>query len=183
MKLIVGLGNPGEKYKNTRHNMGYMMLDKLADNHKVDKQRIKFNAELKFVNINRQQVVLAKPLTYMNLSGQAVGALMNWFKVPLEDLLVAYDDMDITSGIVKLKPKGGAGGHKGMTSIIAHLRTNEFARLRIGIGRPPDDTIDWVLGKISKTEAEIMQAALEKAAAAATSWINFGINYSMNEYN
>ena len=183
MKIIVGLGNPGLKYDRTRHNMGFMVIDQLASRLPTERKQNKLAAQIQLAAIGRDKVLLVKPQTYMNHSGQAVRAVTDWFKTEIEDLLVVYDDMDIETGLVKIKPKGGSGGHKGMTSVIQQLGGQDFARIRIGIGRPPDETIDWVLGGISKAEKPILLSAAEKAADAAVCWVQEGINSCMNKYN
>ena len=181
--MIVGLGNPGETYKNTRHNMGFMVIDQLVRSQNILKQQKKFSASLQFINIGQEQIVLVKPLTYMNLSGQPVRSLLQWFKMPLENLLIIYDDMDIEAFKIKIRPQGGSGGHKGLASIINSLNTQDFARIRIGIGRAPNEANNWVLGNISKNEAELLQKTIAEAAEAAECWARAGINMCMNTYN
>jgi PTH1 family peptidyl-tRNA hydrolase len=183
IKVIVGLGNPGLEYEFTRHNMGFMTIDKIADSLMVQKQQKKFSAHLQYVTVAEKKALLVKPLTYMNLSGQPVAAIMNWFKASLENLLVIYDDMDIETGNLKIKPQGGAGGHKGMGSIIKNIGSQEFARIRIGIGRPSTEAINWVLGRIGAEEKKIFDQTLAGAAEAAKLWAGEGINKCMNKYN
>ena len=136
MKLIVGLGNPGPHYAHNRHNVGYQCLERIAREHSMDFSKVMFKAYVASGQIAGEKVLLAKPLTFMNLSGQAARPLFRWYRVALPDLLVVYDDLDLPTGKIRLRKKGGSGGHKGMASIIEMLGTQDFARLRIGIGRP-----------------------------------------------
>ena len=183
MKIIVGLGNPGLQYDQTRHNMGFMAIDELSSSLPTDRKQKKHGAQMQFATLGANKVLLVKPLTYMNLSGNSVKAIQHMYKLETEDIMVIYDDMDIETGQVKIKPKGGSGGHKGMISIIQQLGSQDFARIRIGIGRPPDATIEWVLGRISKIEKPLLLSAVEKAAEAALCWVREGINPCMNKYN
>lgn len=175
MKVIVGLGNPGKKYSGTRHNIGFRVLEELARRHLVDKEESRFDAIIGHIRIGDEKVLLVKPLTYMNLSGRAVQPLMRWFKLDLENLLVNYDDMDLSPGDLRLRMKGGSGGHKGMASIIASLGSQEFSRIRIGIGRPDYEAINWVLGKFSAAEEKIMDEVISRAADAVEGWVKEGI--------
>ena len=175
MKVIVGLGNPGKKYSGTRHNIGFRVLEELARRHLVDKEESRFDAIIGHIRIGDEKVLLVKPLTYMNLSGRAVQPLMRWFKLDLENLLVNYDDMDLSPGDLRLRMKGGSGGHKGMASIIASLGSQEFSRIRIGIGRPDYEAINWVLGKFSAAEEKIMDEVISRAADAVECWVKEGI--------
>lgn len=183
MKVIVGLGNPGRKYSDTRHNIGFRVLEEIARRYSIEKEESRFDAIIGHIRIGGEKVLLVKPLTYMNLSGKAVQPLMRWFKLNLGDLIVIYDDMDLPSGTLRLRPQGGSGGHKGMASIIDRLGSQEFARIRIGIGRPNDEAIDWVLGKFSPTEQKLMEEAISQAASAVECWVKQGIDQAMNEYN
>lgn len=183
MKVIVGLGNPGRKYSDTRHNIGFRVLEEIARRYSIEKEESRFDAIIGHIRIGGEKVLLVKPLTYMNLSGKAVQPLMRWFKLNLGDLIVIYDDMDLPSGTLRLRPQGGSGGHKGMASIIDRLGSQEFARIRIGIGRPDDEAIDWVLGKFSPTEQKLMEEAISQAASAVECWVKQGIDQAMNEYN
>ncbi|HWQ74106.1 MAG TPA: aminoacyl-tRNA hydrolase [Syntrophomonas sp.] len=184
MKMIVGLGNPGKDYKDTRHNMGFMVLEELASRYRVEKQESRFDAIIGHIRIDTEKVLLVKPLTYMNLSGRAVQPLVHWYKLPLEDLMVVFDDMDLPTGSLRIRANGGTGGHKGMTSISERLGSKEFARARVGIGRPEyHEVTDWVLGKFSREEQEIIQNAVKYAADALETWVKAGITSAMNEYN
>lgn len=183
MKVIVGLGNPGRKYSGTRHNIGFRALEEVARRHNVEKEESRFDSIIGHIRIDGEKVLLVKPLTYMNLSGKAVQPLMRWFKLDLAELIVVYDDMDLAPGTVRLRAQGGSGGHKGMTSIIACLGSKDFARIRIGIGRPENEAVDWVLGKFSTDEQELMNQALDRTGDALECWVRQGIDRAMNEYN
>jgi PTH1 family peptidyl-tRNA hydrolase len=186
MKLIVGLGNPGREYAGTRHNIGFMVVDRLASVLGVTVEGKMCKALVGQGRINGEKVVLAKPQTYMNLSGDAVGALVNWFKLTAADLLVIYDDLDLASGKLRLRAGGGSGGHKGMQSIIQALGTDGFPRVRVGIGRPPEPgyaTADYVLGHISNDEATVLKEALSLASDAVVCTVREGIERAMNLFN
>ncbi|MGQ9558632.1 MAG: aminoacyl-tRNA hydrolase [Desulfurispora sp.] len=187
MHMIVGLGNPGEKYARTRHNAGFMVVDALAGELGSLAWREKFKALTAKVTIAGRPVLLVKPQTYMNLSGSAVAALLHWYKIELSNLLVIYDDLDLPPGKIRLRTRGGSGGHKGMVSIIELLGTSDFARLRVGIGRPPVDSeqavIDWVLGDFAPEERPLMEEAMCRGAAAARTVVEQGLQVAMNLYN
>ncbi len=184
MKLIIGLGNPGPEYANNRHNVGYQCIERLAQKHGLSGSRIMFNARVYSGTIGSEKVVLARPLTFMNLSGQAVQPLLHWHRLALSDLLVVYDDLDLPLGRIRLRHKGGAGGHKGMASIIQTLGSEEFARLRIGIGRPDrGEPKDYVLGNFGPDECIVMESAYDAAIGAIETFISAGIDAAMNRYN
>ncbi|MDD3269613.1 MAG: aminoacyl-tRNA hydrolase [Syntrophomonadaceae bacterium] len=183
MKIIIGLGNPGRKYTHTRHNCGFKVLEEIAGHHRIEKEESKYDALIAHLKISGEKVLLVKPLSYMNLSGRPVQRLVNWFKLDLSELMVVYDDMDLEPGVVRIRAAGGAGGHKGMLSIIECLGTKDFSRIRVGIGRPPEGVVDWVLGGFHPDEKPLLQAAFAKAAEAAEVWVKEGINRAMNEYN
>jgi PTH1 family peptidyl-tRNA hydrolase len=185
MKIIVGLGNPGQKYKNTRHNMGYRVVEEIAGRYRIEKEESKFDAIIGHLRINGERALIVKPLTYMNLSGRAVQPLLRFYKQELSDLIVAYDDMDLEPGRIRLRAAGGSGGHKGMASIIERLGSQEFARVRIGVGRPPQQwTVEsWVLSQIEAEEQASMETAVQQAADAVIEWIKTGIVQAMNKYN
>lgn len=183
MKMIVGLGNPGRKYSHTRHNIGFKVLEELARRHRIEKEESRYDAIVGHLRINQEKLLLVKPLTFMNLSARAVRPLFNWYKLELFELLLVYDDMDLPVGSLRIRARGGAGGHKGMHSICESLGSREFPRIRIGIGRPPGGAIDWVLSEFSAAEKEIMQKAVEKAADAIECWAKNGIDACMNAYN
>ena len=182
--LIVGLGNPGKEYDMTRHNTGFYCLDVLSDemNQSIDKEKFK-GLYTKF-KYKGEDVILLKPQTYMNNSGESVAAVMQFFKIPVEDLLVIYDDMDMPVGKLRLRQKGSAGGHNGIKSIISHIGTQEFDRIRIGIGKDKlIPVVDWVLGKFSQEQQEDLNHALEQAAKAAKFSIKHSFSDTMNRYN
>ncbi len=184
--LVIGLGNPGEKYRRNRHNVGFQCVDHLAQAHKLKFQRKKrFKADLADGQIGRTRVILVKPLTFMNESGQAVAAVSKWYKVPAERILVIYDDLDLPLGKLRVRPNGSSGGHKGIDSIIAQLGTRDFARLRIGIGRPTHggDPIDYVLNDFGPEQEPIIRASLNLAEQVVISFLEKGIRATMNAYN
>lgn len=183
--LIVGLGNPGREYRNNRHNAGFMVLDTLAEKLGVTFSRMESKALVTRADFQGSRLVLAKPQTYMNLSGQAVGALARFYKIPLDKLLVVYDDVDLPLGTVRLRPGGGPGGQKGMVSIIERLGTQEFPRLRLGIGRPPGrmDAAAYVLRDFPSSDLPVLKDALERAASAILVFVTEGLEAAMNQYN
>ncbi|MDD3024053.1 MAG: aminoacyl-tRNA hydrolase [Syntrophomonadaceae bacterium] len=184
MKIIVGLGNPGPKYSRTRHNCGFRVLEVMAGRHSIEKEESKYDAIIAHLKIGSEKLLLVKPLTYMNHSGRPVQRLVNWYKIELSELMVIYDDMDIEPGVLRIRALGGAGGHKGVGSIIECLGNNkEFPRIRIGIGRPPEGAMDWVLGEFKPEEKPLVQDAVQKAAEAAELWVKEGITRAMNAYN
>ncbi|OPX88676.1 MAG: Peptidyl-tRNA hydrolase [Pelotomaculum sp. PtaB.Bin104] len=186
MKLIVGLGNPGREYAQTRHNIGFMVIDRLALKFKVSVDKKMFKALIGQGQIDGEKVVLVKPQTYMNLSGEAVSALLNWFKLNVSDLLVIYDDLDLPAGKMRIRSGGGSGGHKGMQSIIQMLGTESFPRLRIGIGRPPEpgfETAGYVLGHFRDEEAQAFEEVLDLAPEIILCLVRQGIERAMNLYN
>ncbi|MBR4446346.1 MAG: aminoacyl-tRNA hydrolase [Solobacterium sp.] len=186
MKLIVGLGNPGKEYAGTRHNSGFMAMDRLAEKCGVSLTSSKWNALIGKTVIQGQQVLLMKPLTYMNLSGQAVSQAVHYYHIDPQDILVIHDDMDLTTGSVRIRAKGSSGGQKGMKSIQQSLGTNDIARIRIGVGhsRHGDHEVvpDWVLSPVPKAQREVFETALNAAADAAYSWVNESIDAVMNRY-
>ncbi len=183
-KLIVGLGNPGPQYAETRHNVGFQFVDYLAGKHGLSFSTFRFNAHLAFGKVKGQEVVLAKPLTFMNLSGQAVKPLLKSLGTSPENLLVVYDDMDLPLGAIRLRPKGGAGGHRGMQSIIDALGRQDFPRLRFGIGRPArGDPVDYVLGEFSEEEKAVMALAFERALDLVEGWIEGGMEEALRRFS
>lgn len=184
MRLIVGLGNPGRKYAGSRHNVGFQCLDRLAEAWGLSFGRRKHKALLAQGQMAGLQVVLAKPQTFMNLSGQSVKPLAHFYRVCPEDILVIYDDLDLPLGKIRLRPEGGSGGHKGMKSIIEQLGTNGFPRLRLGIGRPTHgDPVDYVLSDFALDEQIALEQAYERAVPAVELWLTEGIAAAMNRYN
>lgn len=184
IKLVVGLGNPGVRYARNRHNVGFMIVDQFAHVRHWRFARKRFNAEIAEGEIDGTRVMVVKPQTFMNLSGEAVGKLLAFYKIAPHDLLVVYDDLDLPLGKMRLRPKGSAGGHHGMESIIARIGTADFPRLRVGIGRPkPDDDIDHVLGNFEGDEKKLMDETFSRAVKAIEVWVREGIEKAMNEFN
>ena len=181
MKLIVGLGNPGKEYENTRHNIGYMIIDNFVNSDNWKKESLAYVLKL---TINNENVLFIKPTTYMNLSGQAVQYYLNYYKIDTKDLLVIQDDMDLDIGKVRLKLKSSAGGHNGIKDIIKNIKTDEFLRLEIGISKPTNDTIEFVLGKFPKSDLEILKNNMNMYNQIITDFINnTKIETLMNRYN
>ena len=184
MYIIVGLGNPGKQYENTRHNMGFLAVDLLAEKYNIDVNKIKFKALVGEGRIAGQKVLLVKPQTYMNLSGEAVRQAMDFYKIDPEELIVIYDDIDIPTGTFRIRKKGSPGTHNGMRNIFQHIQTNDFPRIRVGIGSGKKDNLaGYVTGGISKSEQEILADVLKSSADAAACIIEKGIDKAMNEYN
>ncbi len=185
MILIAGLGNPGEEYENTRHNAGFLVLDTLAQKLGADLSERKHRALCGKAVIGGQKVILLKPQTYMNSSGESIRAAADYYKVPPEDILVVYDDISLAPGQLRIRAKGSAGGHNGIKSIIAHLGTQEFPRVKVGIGEKPPrmDLADYVLGHFSSGEKKIMEEAAKEAADAICEIVNVGIEQAMNDHN
>ena len=185
MYLIIGLGNPEEEYSKTRHNMGFNTINKLAQKYNIKITKTKYEGLYETGEIEGQKVILIKPQTYMNLSGNCVKQFVDFYKVEKENILVIYDDMDIEPGTIKIRTKGSAGGHNGMKSIIQMLGTEEFPRIRIGIGRPEHngDEINYVIGAIPKEEIPKLEEGTEKAKEAIIEILKNGIDKAMNKFN
>ncbi|MEE0441655.1 MAG: aminoacyl-tRNA hydrolase [Thomasclavelia sp.] len=184
MKLIVGLGNPGKEYAGTRHNCGFMVIDRLASKLNVDVDQNKFKGLYAKVKYRGEDIILLKPQTYMNLSGESVNAVMNFFKIDKEDLLVIYDDLDMPVGKLRLRKTGSAGGHNGIKNIIAHLNSQDFKRIRVGIDRHKYMNVaDYVLSRFSKVESEAIEQGIENAANAVLDYLDNDFNHAMNYYN
>lgn len=185
MYLIVGLGNPEEEYSKTRHNMGFNALNKIAQKYNMQLNKNKFQGLYDSGIIEGEKVILIKPQTYMNLSGKCVKEIADFYKIEKENIIVVYDDMDIEPGIIKIRKKGSAGGHNGMKSIIQMIGTEEFPRIRIGIGRPKHngDEINYVIGTIPEEENSILEKGVEKAKDAAIEILKNGIDIAMNKFN
>lgn len=183
--LIVGLGNPGREYRQTRHNVGFMLLDLLTTRLNVHFTRMQAKALVASANFQEHKIILAKPQTFMNLSGQSVQGLLHFYKLPLENLLIAHDDLDLSLGTIRIRPDGRSAGQKGMTSTIDRLGTDEFPRLRLGIGRPPGQmqAPDYVLQDFSETEIPVIEQTLNRAVEAVLTWVTDGLDTAMNKYN
>jgi PTH1 family peptidyl-tRNA hydrolase len=184
VKIVVGLGNPGREYVATRHNIGFMAVDTLAERWGVTAWREKFSA-LMAEHRGAETVLLVKPQTYMNLSGQAVAAFVRFYKLTVADVIVVYDDIDLPAGRLRLRPGGGAGGHRGIESLFDHLGSDAFARVRIGVGRPPEymEAADYVLSRFSSEEQPLMDEAIKRAADAVEAILKDGLAKAANEYN
>jgi PTH1 family peptidyl-tRNA hydrolase len=184
-RIIVGLGNPGREYAKHRHNVGFMIVDRLADQHHLKFNRMMNKAIIALGEIAGHKVLVAKPQTFMNLSGESVGPLVKFYKAALGDLLVIYDELDLPLGQLRMRPKGSAGGHNGMKSIIARLGSDAFPRLRVGIGRPPGrrDPKDYVLEDFTADELAVLEPAFERAIAGIQRWLTDGIDNAMNFIN
>jgi peptidyl-tRNA hydrolase, PTH1 family len=183
--IIVGLGNPGREYRDTRHNIGFMLIDKLAERLDARSMRVQSKAIITTAQYEGHKIILAKPQTYMNLSGQSVQGLVRFYKIPQENLLVAHDDLDLPFCTLRLRPGGGSAGQKGIASIIQHLGTPDFARMRLGIDRPPGrmPAAAYVLQTFTQKEAQEVAELLDKATDAALDWVRDGLNAAMNRFN
>ena len=186
MFLIIGLGNPENEYANTRHNMGFDTINKLAKQYAIEINKHKFKGIYGIGMIENEKVILLKPQTYMNLSGESVIEAIQFYKLNLEDIIVIYDDMDVEPGKIKIRKKGGPGSHNGMKSVIQNLNSEEFTRIRVGIGTPEDknDRIQYVIGKISSEEdREKLNEGTDKAKDAVIEMIKHGVDSAMNKFN
>lgn len=185
MYIIVGLGNPSKQYEGTRHNAGFMTLDVLADRYNIDISEKKHKALCGKGVIEGNKVVLLKPQTFMNLSGESVRAAADFYKVAPEEIIVIYDDISLEPGQLRVRKKGSAGGHNGMKNIIAHLGTQDFPRIRVGVGEKSAgmDLADYVLGRFSKGERELLEEAFKEGAQAAVAILCDGIESAMNQFN
>jgi PTH1 family peptidyl-tRNA hydrolase len=183
--IIIGLGNPGREYRETRHNIGFMLLDRLADKLDARFSRMQSNALVASGYYMERRIILAKPQTFMNLSGRSVQGLLHFYKLSLENLLIAHDDLDLPIGTIRIRPDGGSAGQKGMKSTIEHLGTDEFPRLRMGIGRPPGrmQAPDYVLQDFSIVDREIISETLDRAVDAVLMWVTDGLAVAMNKFN
>ena len=184
--LIVGLGNPGQKYEHTRHNMGFLTVELLAEQLNVKLNKVKFKSAYNIVRFAGQKCLVMKPQTYMNLSGESVGEAARFYKVPADHVLVISDDVSLPVGKLRIRKSGSAGGHNGLKNIIQHLGTDAFPRIKVGVGMPehPDhEMIDWVIGKPTGQEAKTLREALDRAAEAALYLVENGPEKAMNQYN
>jgi PTH1 family peptidyl-tRNA hydrolase len=184
--LVVGLGNPGEQYENTRHNVGWRALDELAETANVPVQKLKYKALTNTCTLGDSKVLLMKPVTFMNLSGEAVGQAARFYKLPAERVLVFSDDVSLPLGKLRIRTSGSAGGHNGLKSIIQHLGTDAFPRIKLGVGGKPSpdyDMADWVLGKFSPQDRKTIDEMVQKAAQAAAYYIQEGPDRAMSRFN
>ena len=183
MFLIVGLGNPGREYENTRHNIGFAAIDIIAEKYNIDVNRTKFKGEYGEGFINGNKVILLKPYTFMNLSGESVREATDFYKLTEEEVLIIYDDISLEVGRLRIREKGSAGGHNGIKSIINHIGTDVFTRIKIGVGAPKGDLVNHVLGKFSKEEVNILKQTLDVVAKATEDIIANGAKDAMNKFN
>lgn len=186
MHLIVGLGNPGKEYAGTRHNVGFDTIDFLANKNNVKLDKLKFNAVFGEYNIKGEKVILFKPVTYMNLSGNAVIEAVRFYKIPIDNIIVVYDDIDIPLGSLRIRPHGSSGTHNGMKSMLYQLQTENFKRIRIGIGKNKNSNIslaDHVLQKFDLDERALVDETIKNAGLAAEDIISHGLEFAMNNYN
>ena len=183
--LVAGLGNPGQKYANTRHNMGFLTVDLLAEREGVKLNKVKFKSAYNMINLAGAKCLVMKPQTYMNLSGEAVREASQFYKIPPDHVLVIYDDVALPVGKLRVRPTGSAGGHNGIKNIIAHLGTQDFPRIKIGTGAPEEKEgmIDWVIGVPSQKEREILLESFKRAIGAAECVIEHGCQKAMNDFN
>ena len=183
--LIVGFGNPGREYKDSRHNFGFMLIDRIAVRLNARGMKLQSKAIVISTLYEECKIILAKPQTYMNLSGQSVQGLLHFYKIPNENLLTAHDDLDLPFGTIRIRPGGGPGGQRGLGNTIEQLGTKEFPRLRLGIGRPPGrmDPKDYVLQDFSKEDIKFLPEVLDRAADAALEFVMKGLNAAMNKFN
>jgi PTH1 family peptidyl-tRNA hydrolase len=183
--LLIGLGNPGREYRDNRHNFGFMVMDRLIVRLNAQGMKMQLKAIVTSATYEGRKLLLAKPQTYMNLSGQSIQGLAHFYKVPVENILIAFDDLDLPFGTLRLRPGGGAGGQKGLASAIENLGTKEIARLRLGIGRPPGrmDPADYVLQNFSRQEMKFLSEIVDRAADAALTFVVDGLDKAMNKYN
>ena len=184
--LLVCLGNPGDKYENTRHNVGFMVADEVAERQHAPIQKLKFKALTNLLTISGEKVLVMKPVTYMNLSGEAVRPAADFYKIPPEHILVVSDDTALAVGRLRIRKGGSAGGHNGLKSIIQHLGTDQFPRLRVGVGEKPHpdyDMADWVLGHFQGEDKKAMDAAVKRAADAIECLLKEGPDRAMNRFN
>ena len=183
--LLVCLGNPGKEYANTRHNIGFLAADALEKRAGVKFNKLRYRALTGEVTLGGQRVLVVKPQTYMNLSGEAVKLAGGFYKIPPEHILVLYDDISLPLGKLRIRASGSAGGHNGIKNIIAHLGTDAFPRIKVGVGAPaqPDGMVDWVIGNFTASERKVVDAAIEKALDAAECVIEHGVSEAQNRFN
>lgn len=184
MLCLVGLGNPGPKYENTRHNAGFLVIDQILDELKIPTKNTG-KSVLGKTKYQGTDLLLVKPQTYMNCSGEAVRELVDYYKIDLKQVLIIYDDLDLKLGAIRFRPAGSSGGHRGLSSVIDFLKTNQISRLRLGIGRPSDGRpiVDYVLMPVAETERELFKQSINRGAAAALAFVTQGPLYVMNHFN
>jgi PTH1 family peptidyl-tRNA hydrolase len=183
MKVVVGLGNPGRNYEGTRHNVGYAVIDSLAAGPRCGRFQSRFQAQIAELTEDTEKVLLVKPETYMNLSGHSVRQVMDFYQLPLTELLVVCDDINLPLGKLRVRARGTHGGHNGLRNIQEHLGSTEYARLRIGVDAPQDDAVDHVLGRFRPGERAVIEDAVQTAAQAVIVWVTRGTQACMNQYN
>jgi len=185
IRLIVGLGNPGREYKDNRHNVGFMLVDRLTVRLDARLSRMQAKALVGSVNYEGNKLIFAKPQTYMNLSGQSIQGVARFYKLPLENMIVAHDDLDLPFGTIRIRPGGGPGGQRGVASTIERLGTKDFRRLRIGIGRPPGrmDPAAYVLQDFAQADLMLLSEILDHAANAVLTFVTHGLDAAMNKFN
>lgn len=184
MYVIAGLGNPGKKYENTRHNMGFITIDQLAEKHNIKVDKLKFKALVGEGRIAGQKVLLVKPQTFMNLSGESIREVMNFYKLEPEELIVIYDDIDIDAGALRIRKFGSAGTHNGMKSVVQQLGSDRFPRIRVGVGKQgKKDLVNHVLGGFAKDEVPLLEEAVTNAGLAVETILSDGIDMAMSQYN
>jgi peptidyl-tRNA hydrolase, PTH1 family len=183
--LLIGLGNPGREYANTRHNFGFMLVDRIAVRLNARGMKVQSKAIVLDARYEERKLILAKPQTFMNLSGQSVQGLAHFYKVPFTNLIVLSDDLDLPFGTIRIRASGGPGGQRGLSSILEKLGTKDIPRMRLGIGRPPGrmDPADYVLQNFSKDENQILSETLDRAADATLEFVSNGLNAAMNKFN
>ena len=184
--LVVGLGNPGARYESTRHNMGFLALDRLAEREKLRCNKLRFKAWTAEWKLGEDKVLVMKPQTYMNLSGESVGAAARFYKIPADHILVVSDDISLPVGKLRLRSAGSAGGHNGLKNIIQHLGTDRFPRIKVGVGSPQQagyDVVDWVIGMPTGEDQNVLLDALDRAAQAIPAVITQGMDRAMNQFN
>lgn len=183
--LVIGLGNPGNRYDNTKHNVGFETVDLLAEKYNIKLSKLKHKALYGDGTIENKKVILSKPQTYMNLSGESVRDMAEWYKIPMQNIIIIYDDIDLQLGKIRVRPKGSSGTHNGMRSVLYHIQSEDFPRIRIGVGRPPEgwDLADYVLSKFSSEERKVINESILQAAEAVPVIIKSGTEAAMNKYN
>lgn len=183
--IVIGLGNPGTRFENTRHNVGFDTVDLLASKYNIRLSRVKFKAVIGDGSINGQRALLVKPQTYMNASGESVREIIEWYKVSMNNIILIYDDIDLPSGKIRIRPKGSAGTHNGMRSVIYQIQSDQFPRIRIGIGKPPQgwDLADFVLSRFDEQERKLINESVAKAAEAVVEIMETGVEAAMSKFN